>query len=437
LSNAPSSFAAYVTNELVPPVLSYLSAALRIKYPVVGPLKVTSSSGVCSKKVPSDLKAGVNADYYILVDHRSEDSSTVASSKACQTASGTKRPVTAYTNINRQMLKEAKGDILLHEKNMYLVIHEIMHTLGVSKNHYNAYLDVNGKTRKGHVKSMKVGGVTQSVIDIPELTEKLRNFYGCPTIPGLIMENDGGSGTALSHVERKYWVYDSMSSGGIFGRRVSEFSLGLLEGSGWYVPNYDYAEPYFFGQGQGCDFIDQKCSSSKAIFDEFCTGSSRGCAPQGRSGGKCASDSKANGCKYFDPDTDWDCENPDAVDNARLPDLEVYGRDQNSKCFTGSLNTRKSSNGATSFCFKYTCVGTGVDSQLEVQIGSNKLLCTEKGPRAIDGYYGTVDCPDPLTFCNTVGKQYCPRNCMGRGTCVDHKCHCNDGFTGIDCGLYV
>jgi hypothetical protein len=249
------------------------------------------------------------------------------------------------------------------------------------------------------------------------------------------MENDGGSGTALSHLERKFWVYEAMASGGIYGRRVSEFSLALLEGSGWYAPNYDYAEPYFFGKGKGCDFLNQKCSSSKAYFDEFCTGSSRGCAPHGRSGGKCSSDSKSNGCKYVDPDTDYDCDNPDGEDNARFPSLEVYGRGAESKCFTGTLNTRKSTGGSTSFCFKYTCVGEGANAQLEVQVGSEKIVCEQEGQRSLDGYYGAIDCPDPKTFCEGIGKRYCPRNCMGRGTCENYKCKCNEGFTGVDCGL--
>jgi len=250
------------------------------------------------------------------------------------------------------------------------------------------------------------------------------------------MENDGGSGTALSHFERKFWVYETISSGGIFGRRVSEFSLGLLEGSGWYAPDYSYAEPYFFGKGQGCDFLNQKCSSSKAVFDEFCTGSNRGCAPTGRGGGKCSSDSKANGCKYIDPDNDYDCENPDGVDNARLASLEVYGRGADSKCFTGTLNSRKSSNGLTSFCFKYQCVGEGIDTQLQVVLGSETVVCDSAGQKTIDGYYGALNCPDPITFCSGAGKKYCPRNCMGRGTCgADFKCVCNEGFTGVDCGL--
>jgi hypothetical protein len=149
LDSAPSSFKAYIQNELVPPVLDYLSAALRVKYPVSGKLKVSSSS-VCGEKTPSDLKSGVDADFYMIFDSRSEDSSTVATSKPCQTASGTKRPLVGYTNFNRQMLTEAKGNILIHEKNMYLVIHEIMHILAISQNHYDRFIDENGKIKRPH-----------------------------------------------------------------------------------------------------------------------------------------------------------------------------------------------------------------------------------------------------------------------------------------------
>jgi len=225
-----------------------------------------------------------------------------------------------------------------------------------------------------------------------------------------------------------------MASGGIFGRRVSEFSLGLLEGSGWYAPDYSYAEPYYYGQGQGCSFIQGTCGNSNYDFEEFCSGSSRGCAPHGIAGGMCGSDSKTDGCRYYNPNEDYHCENPDAADNTRLANLQVYGRGEGSKCFTGSLGS-KSGNSVTSFCFKYNCVGEGQDTQLQVILGKNTVTCEQEGKLNVDGYSGAINCPDPLTFCNTVGKKYCPRNCMNRGTCVDNKCECKSGFTGVDCGL--
>jgi len=436
-STSSSSYTSYIKNELAPPVIAYLEGALRVKYPVSGKLKLsTSVKKICEFKTPSELHSGVEADYYIFLTSRSEDSTVVASSRYCNLAAGTKRPLIARTSFNRQMLKEAKGDVLLHEKNMYLLIHEIMHTFGVSDSLYKYYVDENGDTLKGHIKKVKIAGKTRSVIDVPFLTQRLRKYYGCSSLPGLILESDGGDGTSGSHLERKFFVYETMASGGIYGRRVSEFSLGLLEASGWYDPDYSYAEPFFFGKGQGCDFINDKCSSSSASFDEFCTGSSRGCAHHGRSGGKCDSDSKTDGCKYIDPKVEWDCDNSDGEDDARLPDLETYGRGSESKCFTGDLNTERSTS-KTSFCFKYTCVGSGSSTKLEVQLGRTTVTCTSEGQKTIDGYYGSIDCPDPLTFCGTVGKKYCPRNCMGRGTCVNNKCQCKSGFTGIDCGLNI
>jgi hypothetical protein len=115
--------------------------------------------------------------------------------------------------------------------------------------------------------------------------------------------------------------------------------------------------------------------------------------------------------------------------------VEVYGRGAGSKCFTGDLNTRSSRNGQTTFCFKYTCNNNGLGTTLDVQLGSTSVTCTQAGQMTVDGYYGSIDCPDPMTFCSTVGVQYCPRNCMGRGTCVNNVCQCNEGYSGTDCAL--
>jgi hypothetical protein len=347
LDDAPSSFRSYIQNELAPAVLSWFEGALRVRYPVIGKLRVDSNN-VCDVSTPNELSNGIDADYAIIFNHHTESGSTVATSRACTTASGTKRPLVATTLFNRNNIEVANGNVLIHEKNIYLLIHEMMHTLAFSAMHYKNFLDLNGNQREGIVKTTKLGGETRTVIDIPELTEKLRNFYGCSSVPGIYMENDGGSGTAGSHLERKFFLYETMCSGGIFGRRVSEFSLTFLEGSGWYAPNYDYAEPFFFGQGQGCDFLS---SGSASKHDEYCSGNDKGCANSGIGGGRCVSDAKTDGLKYIDPMEDLHCENPHGDDYARLPDLQVYGRGAGSKCFEGNLNTKKSDS-PTTFCFR-------------------------------------------------------------------------------------
>jgi len=432
LDNAPSSYKAYIQNELAPPVISYFEGALRVKYPVSGKLQVDSNS-VCGSNTPNDLRNGVDADYAILYDSESISGSVVATSRACTTASGTRRPLIGTTVINRNQLQPANGDVLVHEKNMYVLIHELMHTFAFSASHYPNFLDSNGNVLRGHVKTENLNGNTHTVIDLPILTEKLRNFYGCPSLPGIYMEDDGGSGNAGSHLERQMFLYETMCSGGIFGRRVSEFSLTFLEGSGWYVPDYSYAEPFFFGQGQGCNFISATTSTSSR-FPEYCTGNGRGCSPQGIAGGNCESDVKTDGIRYYNPNEDYHCENPDGDSYARLPDLQVFGREAGSKCFTGDLNTKRS-NSPTTFCFKYSCSGSGSNTQLTIQVGNQNVVCEREGDQSVDGYYGSVNCPDPLTFCNTVGLKYCPRNCMNRGRCVNNQCMCDSGYYGVDCGL--
>ena len=53
------------------------------------------------------------------------------------------------------------------------------------------------------------------------------------------------------------------------------------------------------------------------------------------------------------------------------------------------------------------------------------------------GYKGVLNCPDPQTFCTTSALAYCPRGCMGRGTCENNKCVCREGFYGSDCSYQV
>ena len=39
----------------------------------------------------------------------------------------------------------------------------------------------------------------------------------------------------------------------------SRITLALMEDTGWYLPNYDMADPLKWGRGLGCDFVLKSC----------------------------------------------------------------------------------------------------------------------------------------------------------------------------------
>ena len=53
---------------------------------------------------------------------------------------------------------------------------------------------------------------------------------------------------------------------------VSKFTLAIMEDSAWYKVDYNYAEPYTWGQQAGCTFINDDCidtSSSVSNFPQY------------------------------------------------------------------------------------------------------------------------------------------------------------------------
>jgi len=432
--NGTTDFKTYVKTELLPPVLAYFQAALDVKQPLSSPLKLpTTYKTICGYNTPKALFTGVTTDHYLIVSSTEDTENWVASAGSCYLSTTTKRPLITRMLFN-MIYTKATDDVLVHEKNMYLTMHEMMHALGFTGSSFKNFIDASGRTLTNHIKTVTLLGEQREILAVDVLTNKLRTHFGCSTLAGAFLENDGGAGTEGSHFERRHFMYETMTSGVIHGRRISEFSLTVLEASGWYQPNYTYAEPYYFGKGQGCNFLYQNCSSKSFSFEEFCTGTDRGCTAAGRGGGICAPDTRSDECRYYMPNLEYDCESAEAVDNARLPTLEVYGRGLGSRCFSGNL-TKLTRSTQTSMCFTYTCAGTGLSTTVTVTMGTTKVTCKAEGPVKVTGYNGNLNCPDPLTFCSTAGKKYCPRNCMGRGTCVNNVCKCNTGFKGIDCAL--
>jgi hypothetical protein len=224
------------------------------------------------------------------------------------------------------------------------------------------------------------------------------------------------------------------------------------------------AEPFFFGKGKGCTFLDGACVSKTTktanFQSEYCsTIASYGCTFHRRHGGFCGNtglyssatlntnqnywgdnrivnDIFSDNCPYVNAYANVDCEDTNSAVRAIISG-ESYTA--GSKCFMGTLYPTGALSKQYQYCLSYTCAKQTTGNYfLKLNIGTTAATCTAAGSLKVAGYYGSIDCPDPTTFCTTVGIKYCKRGCLGRGTCgTDGKCKCNAGYTGSDCSLKV
>jgi hypothetical protein len=144
----------------------------------------------------------------------------------------------------------------------------------------------------------------------------------------------------------------------------------------------------------------------------------------------------SDNCPYVAAYSNIDCIDPNSAGRAILS-TEVYG--EGSKCFMGTLYPTGTLSKQYQYCLQYNCVKTATGAyNVQLVFGKTNATCTAAGNINVSGYSGTIECPNPAEFCTTVGIKYCPRGCLGRGTCgSDAKCKCNVGWTGNDCGTPV
>jgi len=304
-----------------------------------------------------------------------------------------------------------------------------------------------------------VNGELVNYINVEPLTQRLRNYFGCQSLEGAYLENQGASGSAGSHFERRVFFNEFMTASSISDSVISEFTLALLEGSGWYVVDYTNIEPFSWGKGKGCNFLKSPCmSGSTPSFPEFCgTLEAEGCTYTSRAVAICGTtnskdtdssldssmdywgnktvmlDSFGDNCPYFLGYPNLDCENPMDAAYGVLKE-EAYG--STSRCFTGTLG-KSAANRKTGYCFPTTCVNNAGSYNVQVKVGDQTVTCSSAGSQSVLGFIGAITCPDPDDFCAKANPVYCERGCSGRGTCVSGVCQCPTGWGGSDCALRI
>merc|ERR1712166_667564 len=266
-------------------------------------------------------------------------------------------------------------------------------------------------------------GGTRWKLKTSNVLAKAQAHFGCSTLDGVEVEDQGGSGNWGSHWEKRIFGNEFITAQtSEIESIVSQISLAAFEDMGWWGVNYGNDQQEFtWMKNAGCDTITQKClTESVPINSEyFCN-----LTDSGPSGTKT--------CTYDGAAVGYCNKNPAGTDKTGLAPYYYYFGDTttagaevssyadwcptvshfsslicsgNSRCFGSTLGyvtvTQSNPTQDTAGCYKFQCLST---SELQIYvfvtdgIGYYTTTCTTATAGqtlSIPGFVGSITCVDP------------------------------------------
>ena len=179
-----------------------------------------------------------------------ESTLATASAKAFQPNDG--QPLVGVVKINKNINYAINNSDVYFES---ILVHEFTHILGFSNHFFSTY------AKTIFEKEDKFGQFKNRLyLKGNKLLEVAKKYFNCENIEGVELENQGGNGTAGSHWEARILLGEYMNGYAYTEEQViSEFTLAVLEDSGYYKPNYYTGGLMRFGKHKGCEFLEEKC----------------------------------------------------------------------------------------------------------------------------------------------------------------------------------
>lgn len=220
----------------------------------------------------ADVQAGVATDLIVFpyIDMNASPSLEAAATY-CATDSVSNRPLVGSVAFSGEM-DFTKGNTIYYVT--LLVLHEFNHIMSFNSDLFSLYIDGNGNTLglDNVVFKKVVNGLERTLIKTPKVLQYARKHFGCATLDGVELENQGGAGTVGSHWETRVMAGEYMVGTSYCENVVSEMSLAQMEDSGWYKLNYYTGGLFRWGKNQGCNFLETKCvQNQQVVFPGFFT----------------------------------------------------------------------------------------------------------------------------------------------------------------------
>ena len=351
----------------------------------------------------SDLNYDISSyDLFVFprVDKSQLKNNAIAAASHCVLSEATLRPIVGLIILNDNL--NSKKDIEYYIKNS--IFHEFFHILGFNIGFFEG-------------KNYVVNNV--AYLNTSKLLAKAKLHFGCDSMKGLRLENQGEKGSIGSHWDARFMQGELMISEDYSEVVLSDMTLAFLEDLGYYKVNYYTGGLFRFGKNQGCSFLEKECVYSEGTLfsNEFCVEPGKAfCTGSHTSKGSCYiaeyrsalptsfqyfSNPKVGGKVMTDycPISFYN----KADDNYNYPMNCVYGKKEysdevigsNSICFETSVNLDIN----TTACYKMSCDRT--NKKIIVYIGSQKIECDGEQKIINVNSSDTLNCPDYNMVCTS------------------------------------
>ncbi|EAR96682.2 leishmanolysin family protein (macronuclear) [Tetrahymena thermophila SB210] len=440
-------------------VANFLSNFIKVQPNLSNNKFDASQSNTCIEVIPlqNDLTTGIAQSdlhlYFIFNNEAKEGYLANAASCNLQSSSTYIRPNFGRVLFNIANMKNSGSNLEQYQNDVMVTLHEVVHILGFSDdammNWYNkATNQLLGQAAANKlITTQTLRGIQTSLLGSPNVLATAQKYYGCQTLQGMQLENQGDSGSKNSHWERTVIRSELMTASALLeGLNLSIFTVALLKDTGyWDDVNENLTDPIYWGKGKGCDFFENACKSS-IQYEEFVSSGQTACSFWGDGQGQGAnSDPFGDSCNVVEIDYNLLCS--DIANQSQQANPPSYYTDTsndfsyNSKCFTSTVYspTAKQNN----YNDKLRCHFTQCSpdkSQLTInfsQIPSTQVVCgiSDQGNSKDVVYQGTklgqITCPSNIR--RLCDDQQCVNFCTYNGICIRGQCLCNPGFGGVDC----
>jgi hypothetical protein len=175
------------------------------------------------------------------------------------------RPIVGYINFNPQKYSIEDSDENKYKLEFfsYIFLHQFTHILG-----FNKTILKNKISPKKNYRINPTFPINGEIINSPKLMEFALKYFNCSLnvmegieLEELITIEEPGCNEDLIHWDARILLGEYMTAFKyVQDQVISEFTLALLEDTGFYEVNYYTGGLMRFGRNTGCDFFTKDCN---------------------------------------------------------------------------------------------------------------------------------------------------------------------------------